>query len=319
MSFDGHYTGVRLADLLKATTQSYSVSDKQVLAHIHDQAANAQLAGRLLEGDATWTSEVCAAHRLQNCINKSAFTAVPNLEKVLAVCRKLVAHFKHSSVKTDALLNKLKALSKKPLKPVQDVSTRWNSVFYMLSRLLYLKVALVSLFEDDPDFAEVTLLMLTSQQWDIIKNMADVLEVIEVATTQLSGEQYPTMSLVLLLVFGLRSQLADNEEASDQGVVSSFKESFRTQLTQRFSLDDLVLSSLPILCSALDPRFRSLSFLTLTEREEVKQTLIEMMEDRSQALVMSLPGKRARKTSSLHCYTDGVKKTQMRRGAMMQR
>ena len=136
---------------------------------------------------------VCVAHRLQNCI-KSAFTAVPNLEKVLAVCRKLVAHFKHSSVKTDALLNKLKALSKKPLKPVQDVSTRWNSVFYMLSRLLYLKVALVSLFEDDPDFAEVTSLMLTSQQWDIIKDMADVLEVIEVATTQLEGEEYPHVS-----------------------------------------------------------------------------------------------------------------------------
>ena len=86
------------------------------------------------------------------------------------------------------------------------------------------------------------------------------------------------MSPVLPLMFGLRSQLADNEEASDQGVVSSFKESFRTQLTQRFSLNDLVLSSLPILCSALDPRFRSLSFLTLTEREEVKQTLIKMVK-----------------------------------------
>ena len=80
VSFDGHHTGVRLADLLKATTQSYSVSDKQVLALIHDQAANAQLAGRLLEGDATWTSEVCAAHRLQNCI-KSAFTADPTWKK----------------------------------------------------------------------------------------------------------------------------------------------------------------------------------------------------------------------------------------------
>ena len=111
--------------------------------------------------------------------------------------------------------------------------------------------------------------------------MADVLEVIEVATTQLSGEQYPTMSLVLPLVFGLRTQLAANEEASDPEVVSSFKESFCTQLTQRFSLDHLVPSSLPILCSALDPRLRSLSFLTLTEREEVKHILIEMVEDQN--------------------------------------
>ena len=80
VSFDGHHTGVRIADLLKAITQSYSVSDELILAHIHDQAANAQLAGRLLEGNATWTSEVCAAHCLQNCI-RSAFTAVPDLEE----------------------------------------------------------------------------------------------------------------------------------------------------------------------------------------------------------------------------------------------
>ena len=50
--------------------------------------------------------------------------------------------------------------------------------------------------------------MLTSSQWDMAKDMAEVLEIIEVATTQLSGEQYPTMSLVLPLVYGLRSQLA---------------------------------------------------------------------------------------------------------------
>ena len=37
----------------------------------------------------------------------------------------------------------------------------------------------------------------------------------------------------------------------------------------------------PFLCSALDPRFCSLSFLTLTEREEVEQTLIEIVEDQN--------------------------------------
>lgn len=277
VAFDGHHTGIRIADLLKATTRSFGIPDEDILAEIHDEAANAVLAGRLLEAGASentsWKSEVCAAHRLQNCI-KSALTGIDALDKLLAACRKLVGHFKHSALKTDALLKKQAALSKKPLKPVQDVTTRWNSVFYMLSRLIYLKVALVALFEDDPDFADVTSLLPSSRQWDLIKDLAEVLEVIEVATTQLSGEKYPTMSLVLPLVFGLRSQLAESDD--DRCAVALFKRKLREQLTVRFSLDDLDPTSLPVLCTALDPRFRSLSFMDLLDREEAKHKLIEL-------------------------------------------
>ena len=85
------------------------------------------------------------------------------------------------------LLKKQEQLKKRPLKPVKDVVTRWNSVYLMLDRLLYLKVALSALFEDD-DFTKAgTLqscshLMLKSRQWDMVKNMSELLQIIEVAT-----------------------------------------------------------------------------------------------------------------------------------------
>ena len=53
----------------------------------------------------------------------------------------------------------------------------------MLDRLLYLKVPLAALFEDD-DFTKAgtqqscSHLMLTSSQWDMAKDMAEVLEII---------------------------------------------------------------------------------------------------------------------------------------------
>ena len=102
--------------------------------------------------------------------------------------------------------------------------------------------------------------------------MADVLEVIEVATTQLSGERYPTMSLVLPLAYGLRSQLAEADE--DCLMIATFKAKLRDLLTERFLLDELSPSSLPVACAALDPRFHHLPFLSLQDREEVKQKLI---------------------------------------------
>ena len=61
-----------------------------------------------------------------------------------------------------------------------------------------------------------------------------MLEVIEVATTQLSGENYPTMFLVLPLVFGLHNQLPEND--TDRGDVVLFKKSLCAQLTSSHCL-----------------------------------------------------------------------------------
>ena len=107
----------------------------------------------------------------------------------------------------------------------------------------------------------------------MVKDMSEVLQIIEVATTQRSGEQYPTMALVLPLVYGLRSQLAESDD--DRKLVADFKATLREQLTQRFSLDQLKATSLPVLCTALDPRFRRMAFLSPADHEEVKQEIID--------------------------------------------
>ena len=88
--------------------------------------------------------------------------------------------------------------------------------------------------------------------------MAEVLEIIEIATKQLSGEQYPTMSLVLPLVYGLRSQLASSD--SDRRLVADFKATLREQLTRRFSPEKLHPSSLPLLNTEPSRETNSIQF-----------------------------------------------------------
>ena len=62
------------------------------LMYIHDQAANAELSGKLLFESDNWRTEVCVCHRLQNCL-KHALEDIPALRKLLAKCRKVAGHF----------------------------------------------------------------------------------------------------------------------------------------------------------------------------------------------------------------------------------
>ena len=56
VAFDGHHTSVRIADLLSKTTRSAGITDDRVVAHVHDEAADAELAGRLLFDSFSWRS-----------------------------------------------------------------------------------------------------------------------------------------------------------------------------------------------------------------------------------------------------------------------
>ena len=55
--------------------------------------------------------------------------AIKDSIKAIAVCKRLVDHFSHSTLATNGLLEQQKRLgpTNTPLKLVQDVQTRWNA------------------------------------------------------------------------------------------------------------------------------------------------------------------------------------------------
>lgn len=108
-------------------------------------------------------------------------------------------YISHSVLATDALMKAQVDLQMKPLEPVQDVSTRWNSAYFVLDSLLYLGQGLGVIFAAD----DKGNLSLSKQEWDVISDVVEMLELVQIVITQLSGEKYAALSLTLPPVHGL--------------------------------------------------------------------------------------------------------------------
>ena len=120
-SSDERHTAENIAAHLRAVTEEWGVQDK-VVACVHDNARNMVLANQQL---LQWESVPCFAHTLQLAIN-DGFKNVNN-NRVVAACSKLISHFHHSTVASNALKIK-QALQNLPThKLIQYCRTRWNS------------------------------------------------------------------------------------------------------------------------------------------------------------------------------------------------
>ena len=101
-----------------------------------------------LEDENGWKSVNCAAHKLQPCI-EGALKFEPHIARAIDAAKKLVGHFKHSSLATAALKKRQEQMSLPTIKLKQDVATRWNSTYYMLERLLEMRWPVVAVLSDE--------------------------------------------------------------------------------------------------------------------------------------------------------------------------
>ena len=116
-------------------------------------------------------------------------------------------------------------------------------------------------------------LELPDQVWKIMEDLSPVLKPLQVATTTISGTNFPTLSMVYPIVLGLlKNHLSVRDE--DAPVLVKFKEAVTKDLSSRFPKNDLDLARhQPVLTCALDPRYKLLKFLTDEQRQLVKSNL----------------------------------------------
>ena len=112
---------------------------------------------------------------------------------------------------------------------------------------------------------------IKNEHWVLMEKLCEVLKPFEVATSQLSGELYPTLGSVYPLIHGiLENHLMPNDVATPQ--ILFFKENIAEKINERFTVgyeykcDDIIASALYL-------HYRKLIFLSNSSKELVKTKL----------------------------------------------
>ena len=124
--------------------------------------------------------------------------------------RKTVTYFRRSTNAANALRKAISQLSLPSLKPIVDVSTRWNSTLEMLERFSLLRPA-ISVAQCNQSLRS-NIDILSERELDITEQLVKVLQIVKTATCTLSAENQPTASLILPIKFTILKQLDEEQE-----------------------------------------------------------------------------------------------------------
>ena len=292
----GEYIAVKITKML----DDWKISLPQVHIVIRDNGSNMIKA----MAEANLPSFGCFAHSLQLVVNDGILTQ-RGVRDLLAVCRSIVGHFKHSSVACHKLaqIQENLDLPKHTLK--QDVSTRWNSTLYMVESILEQKMALAAYA------AENNIQQLTPSQLEIARKMALVLSPVEEVTKSISKET-ATLSVVIP---NIRVLLRSWEKQEDDVGIRTMKLEMIKSLKSRFA--GVEENRLLSIATILDPRFKDKFFASNIIKTSVKEMLDEEMQkivDEDNSIVSreqsvssrsSTPSpKRAKKDTLLTMYSE---------------
>ncbi|XP_071036960.1 zinc finger BED domain-containing protein 4-like, partial [Parasteatoda tepidariorum] len=221
--------------------------------------------------DLNLESESCFLHNL-HLIVSDALNSQRALKDIIALGRRIVGHFNHSSL----ACSKFKEIQEKQLhiqykKLVQDVSTRWNSTFYMLNRLQELQNA-ISIYANGNNEIQ----NFSSYQWTLIENCIKLLQPFEEITKQISSSK-SLISEVIPMVVTLQRYLLKSAEVSGIGTM---KEALEKNIHKRFST--IQLNKHYSLATILDPQYKTLFFDKDRSYDEVvKSLLLSLMKEKA--------------------------------------
>ncbi|XP_075500156.1 zinc finger BED domain-containing protein RICESLEEPER 2-like [Primulina tabacum] len=164
----------------------------------------------------------CCAHILNLIVQEGLKIIDHSVDKI----RECVKHVKGSKVRKKKFVETVTQTSldaKKSLR--QDVPTRWNSTYLMLSSAIYYRRAFNHLKLTDTNFTHCPLVDECGQAEKICK----FLEVFYETTTLFSGMKYPTANLYFPCVFTVQLTLSQALQSSDD-----FMRSMANRMFQKF-------------------------------------------------------------------------------------
>lgn len=188
--FNEAHTGKNLAVLLLEVCREWNIEDKNT-ALVTDNARNMILAGA---GAKMEPHVRCIAHVLNLASQKSL--KVDRVSVLLMKVRKLVTFFHRSPKATEALREMQTQLHLPNHKLVHDVSTRWNSSLDMLERFWEQQPAVLNTLMSRKVKKGEDIASMTEEDMTLIEEVIKLMSPLKVATTLLSEEKQPTISMI---------------------------------------------------------------------------------------------------------------------------
>lgn len=243
MSFEGHHTSENIADHLKSIVDEYSIPRSKIHVFVRDNGAN------IVKGinNAGYDSISCYLHTLQLIIKDSIFEQ-RIIKDLISNCKQIVGHFKHSALAYSKLRKLQDECSLPKHKLIQDVSTRWNSTYLMLERILEQKRA-VTLYCTE----STNLPILDGNKWSLIPKITIILKLFHDITLKL-GKQYALASEIIPQSIFLRHYI--NKASTDSrfsglgSTIETLKLAIKNRFQRYFEDYNVVISM------TLDPRFK---------------------------------------------------------------
>lgn len=201
----------------------------------------------------------CFAHTL-NLVYKDTCNQL-EFKELMDKCKQIVRYFKHSTLASDQLKAAQKSLNKPELKLLQEIETRWNSLFYMIERLRKVR-------------DEVTLVInqnsrappnLSAEEYTLLEEVEKILDPLEACTTAISGESYPTISLIIPLIKGLSLEIAKVERENLSDFSKNFIQLMKESINRR--LKPYEIRTPCMIATILNPHFKKMGFKTENDSE----------------------------------------------------
>ncbi|GBP83849.1 Zinc finger BED domain-containing protein 4 [Eumeta japonica] len=181
-----------------------------------------------------------------NLVAQKSIDKTPNLPDLIAAVKRIVTWFKQCIAASDELRRE------SDLKLIQDVTTRWNSTFYMIERFLKLRPAINNIINCHTSAPE----MLNAKQIIDLTEVCEILRPIEITTREVCGEKYVTCSKVIPLTRLLTIKVTGFEPKQTIGdnLKNNVIEEIKKRLLQTENVNILAVATL------LDPRFKNIHF-----------------------------------------------------------
>ncbi|XP_018403696.1 PREDICTED: zinc finger BED domain-containing protein 1 [Cyphomyrmex costatus] len=214
----------------------------------------------------------CLLHTLQMCAQ--ACFENPEVSQTLAKCRSVVgAIISHPAALATLSMQEQLSDQLDENTIFLDYPAIWISTYTMLEQIIARRNIIISVLESTEGI-DHEMFEITNEQWKIMEDIVNVLAPFKVTIMTLSEEKMPLISLLKPLLWQLVSSHLKIKE-SDSDTAKSFKESLSDMLCERYA--DYNVTLLLQIATTLDPRFKTMPYVTEEDKNVVSTPIKEML------------------------------------------